>query len=134
MAEGALGTTASPAGASPPGLWTVSGFAPSLGSVANFSASLSRPSVETGGGVDMATAMSATPRARMRSITPTMAQAASQVCGTEFLGQKSPPPPPCAPAGRQASVALPRQEDGARISRSGMAGYQSLRGAPKDGR
>ena len=150
FADGELGATASPAGAaaslgasldaaaSPegavePGDWTVRVFAPSEGRVAKLPASLSRPSVETGGGSDIASAMSATPRARILSITATMPQAASQVWGTALLGQK-PPATPEEPGTRQAPRALARHDEGARSSRSGIAGYQSLRGPPNDGR
>ena len=117
---------------------------PALGTVAKRAASLARPSVSTGGGCDIARDMSATPRALMRSIVMTMLQAASQVWGTALFGQPLPTPapgppavtagPPVVPARRQAWVAVVRHEEGAKSSRSGIAGYQSFRGPPNDGR
>src|SRR5262245_60211336 len=101
--------------------------------VGKLSANLSSPSVLTFGGSVIAIVTSAVPRTLAPSMIPTRLHAASQVCGTAVGGHPC-TGLPCVPGGRHASAIVLRQADGARISWSGSAGYQSLRGAPIVGR
>ena len=125
LADGDVGTTASPDG---PTMLRVFAFLSS--SVGKRSASLSRPSVSTLGGSDSAIAISAGPRALIFSTIWRTWQACWQVLATACVGQVAVGADPV----WQAAATLATQEEGTMSSLSGTDGYQSLSGAPKDGR